>query len=86
MQEKLKQLELLVTQLLARQKETQGENAALKAKVRTLEDSVEKLKATESELRTLIEWKRNTQAALKRLSAKLDKEIAKAQEEAKKIV
>ncbi len=86
MQEKLKQLELLVTQLLARQKETQGENAALKAKVRTLEDSVEKLKATESELRTLKEWKRNTQAALKRLSAKLDKEIAKAQEEAKKIV
>lgn len=86
MQEKLKQLELLVTQLLARQKETQGENAALKAKVRTLEDSVEKLKATESELRTLREWKRNTQAVLKRLSAKLDKEIAKAQEEAKKIV
>ena len=86
MQEKLKQLELLVTQMLARQKETQGENAALKAKVRTLEDSVEKLKATESELRTLKEWKRNTQAVLKRLSAKLDKEIAKAQEEAKKIV
>ena len=86
MQEKLKQLELLVTQLLARQKETQGENAALKAKVRTLEDSVEKLKATESELRTLKEWKRNTQAVLKRLSAKLDKEIAKAQEEAQKIV
>lgn len=86
MQEKLKQLELLVTQLLARQKETQGENAALKAKVRTLEDSVEKLKATESEWRTLREWKRNTQAVLKRLSAKLDKEIAKAQEEAKKIV
>ena len=86
MQEKLKQLELLVTQLLARQKETQGENAALKAKVRSLEDNVEKLKNTESELRTLKEWKRNTQAVLKRLSAKLDKEIAKAQEEAKKIV
>ena len=86
MQEKLKQLELLVTQLLARQKETQGENAALKAKVRTLEDNVEKLKTAESELRALKEWKRNTQAALKRLSAKLDKEIAKAQEEAKKIV
>ena len=86
MQEKLKQLELLVTQLLARQKETQGENAALKAKVRTLEDNVEKLKTAESELRALKEWKRNTQAVLKRLSAKLDKEIAKAQEEAKKIV
>ncbi len=86
MQEKLKQLELLVTQLLARQKETQGENAALKAKVRTLEDNVEKLKTAESELRALKEWKRNTQAVLKRLSAKLDKEIAKAQDEVKKIV
>ena len=86
MQEKLKQLELLVTQLLARQKETQGENAALKTKVRTLEDNVEKLKTAESELRALKEWKRNTQAVLKRLSAKLDKEIAKAQDEAKKIV
>ncbi len=86
MQEKLKQLELLVTQLLARQKETQGENAALKAKVRTLEDNVEKLKASEGEARALKEWKRNTQAVLKRLSAKLDKEIAKAQDEAKKIV
>lgn len=86
MQEKLKQLELLVTQLLARQKETQGENAALKAKVRMLEDHVEKLKASESEARALKEWKRNTQAVLKRLSAKLDKEIAKAQDEAKKIV
>ena len=86
MQEKLKQLELLVTQLLARQKETQGENAALKAKVRTLEDNVEKLKTAESELRALKEWKRNTQAVLKRLSAKLDTEIAKAQDEVKKIV
>lgn len=86
MQEKLKQLELLVTQLLARQKETQGEKVALKAKVRTLEDNVEKLKTAESELRALKEWKRNTQAVLKRLSAKLDKEIAKAQDEAKKIV
>lgn len=86
MQEKLKQLELLVSQTLARQKELQGENAALKAKLRSLEDGVEKLKATESELRALKEWKRNVQTVLKKLSAKLDKEIAKAQEEKEKIV
>ncbi len=86
MQEKLKQLELLVSQTLARQKELQGENAALKAKLRSLEDGVEKLKATESELRDLKEWKRNVQTVLKKLSAKLDKEIAKAQEEKEKIV
>lgn len=86
MQEKLKELELLVSQTLARQKELQGENAALKAKLRTLEDGVEKLKATESELRDLKEWKRNTQTTLRRLAAKLDKEISKAQEEKDKIV
>ncbi len=86
MQEKLKQLELLVSQTLARQKELQGENTALKAKLRSLEDGVEKLKATESELRDLKEWKRNVQTVLKKLSAKLDKEIAKAQEEKEKIV
>ena len=86
MQEKLKQLELLISQTLARQKELQGENASLKAKLRTLEDGVEKLKTTETELRALKEWKRNTQAELKRISAKLDKEIAKAKEEEKKIV
>ncbi len=86
MQEKLKQLELLISQTLARQKELQGENASLKAKLRTLEDGVEKLKTTETELRALKEWKRNTQAVLKRISAKLDKEIAKAKEEEKKIV
>ena len=86
MQEKLKQLELLVSQTLARQKELQGENAALKAKLRRLEDGAEKLKATESELRDVNEWKRNVQTVLKKLSAKLDKEIAKAQEEKEKIV
>ena len=51
-----------------------------------LEDGVEKLKAVESELKDVKEWKRNTQTALKRLAARLDKEIAKAQEEEKKIV
>ncbi len=86
MQAKLKQLELLATQLLARQKETQVENAALKARVRTLEDNVEKLKAAEAEMRALKEWKKNTQLVLKRLSGKLEKEIAKAKEEQKKVV
>lgn len=86
MQEKLKQLELLVSQVLARQKELQGENNALKAKLRALEEGVDKLKKTESELRSLKDWKRNTQTVLRRLSAKLDKEIEKAKEEEKKIV
>ena len=86
MQEKLKQLELLTSQILARQKELQGENGALRARVRTLEDSLEKLKNTEAELRELKEWKKNTQTVLKSLAARLDKEIAKAKEHEENIV
>lgn len=86
MQEKLKQLELLVTQLLARQQETEGQNAALKARVRQLEDAAAKLKGTESEMRDLRDWKKNAQAVLKRLSSKIDKELAKAKEEENEIV
>ena len=86
MQEKLKQLELLISQLLARQKETQAENTTLKNRVRVLEDQVEKLKGTDGELRALKEWKKNTQTVLRRLAAKVDKEIAKAKETENKIV
>ncbi len=86
MQEKLKELELLVSQLLARQKDAQAQNAALKQRVRTLEDGIEKLKAAETELRNLKEWKKNTVAVLRRTYVKLDKEIARAQEEENKIV
>lgn len=86
MQEKLKQLELLVTQLLARQQETEGRNAALNARVRQLEDAVTKLKGTEGEARELRDWKKNAQTVLKRLSVKIDKELSKAKEEENEIV
>lgn len=86
MQEKLKELELLVSQLLARQKDAQAQNAALKQRVRTLEEGIEKLKAAETELRNLREWKKNTVAVLRRTYVKLDKEIARAKEEENKIV
>ena len=59
MQEKLKQLELLVMQSLARQKDLQGENASLKARLRNLENGVDKLKETEAELREIKEWKKS---------------------------
>ena len=86
MQEKLKELELLISQLLARQKDAQAENAALKQRLRTLEDTVEKLKAAEGEMRALKEWKKNAQAVLRRVSVKIDKELARAREEENKIV
>ena len=86
MQEKLKELELLVSQLLARQKDAQAQTAVLKQRVRTLEENVEKLKNTESEMRSLRDWKKNAQAVVRRITAKLDKEITKAREEESKIV
>ncbi len=86
MQENLKQLELLVSQLLARQKEMQGENAALKQRLRQLEEHVDKLKNAEAEMRSLRDWKKNAQIALRRLAVRVDKELAKVKEEETKVV
>lgn len=83
MQEKLKQLELLITQTLARQKELAGENTSLKNKVRALEEDKQKLKEVQAQLRELKEWKKNTQTVLRRLAARVDKELEKAQQENK---
>lgn len=86
MQDKLKQLELLVSQLLARQKETDAENAALKQRVRALEETALKLKPAEAEAKELREWKKGVLLTLKRLESKIDKELQKAKEEADEIV
>lgn len=86
MQEKLKQLELLISQALSRQKELMTENATLKQRMRVLEENTLKLKEVEADLKSIKEWKRNTQTVLRRLHARLEKEIEKAQEEESKIV
>ena len=81
MQEKLKQLELLVSQVVARQQQTQAQNVALRQKVRQLEENLDKLRTVETEVKTLREWKRTTQQTLKRLLVKVDKEIQKARQD-----
>lgn len=86
MQEKLKQLELLITQTLARQKELAGENATLKNRLRNVEQGNQELKNLQTELRALKEWKKNTQSVLRRLAARVDKELEKVQQERNKIV
>lgn len=86
MQEKLKQLELLITQTLSRQKELAGENASLKNKVRALEEDKQQLKEVQAQLRELKEWKKNTQTVLRRLAARVDKELEKSQKENNKLV
>ena len=81
MQEKLKQLELLVSQVVARRQETQAQNVALRQKIRQLEESLDKLRMVETEVKTLREWKRTTQQTLKRLLVKVDKEIQKSRQD-----
>ena len=85
MQDKLKQLELLITQTISRQKELAGENFALKNKVRQLENDKQELKEVQTQLRELKEWKKNTQSVLRRLLTRVDKELEKAQEDKNKI-
>ena len=81
MQEKLKQLELLITQTLSRQKELAGENVSLKNRLRNLEQGNLEIKQLQTQLRELKEWKKNTQTALRRLSVRIDKELGKAKED-----
>ncbi len=86
MQEKLKQLELLITQTLCRQKELAAENASLKNRLRHLEENTVQLKELQAQLRELKEWKKNTQSVLRRLLVRVDKELEKSQPEQNKIV
>lgn len=86
MQAKLKQLELLISQTLARQKELAGENATLKNRLRILEEGNFQLKELQAQLRELREWKKNTQSVLRRLAVRVDKELEKAQAQQDKIV
>lgn len=81
MQEKLKQLELLVSQVAARQQQTQAQNVALRQKVRQLEEHLDKLRTVEADVKTLREWKRTTQQTLKRMLVKVDKEIQKSRQD-----
>lgn len=80
MQEQLKQLELLVSQAAARIQTLEGETAALRQKLRQQEETVARLKESESELKALREWKKSTISTLKKLQARVEKEITRAQE------
>ncbi len=80
MQEKLKQLELLVTQTLSRLQTLEAEAKALRQKNRQQEETLLRLKESESELKSLREWKKNTVSALKRLEVRVEKELARAKE------
>ena len=86
MQEKIQQLELLISRMLARQKELAVENSSLKQRLRVLEENSLKLKEVETSLKEIKEWKKNAQTVLRRLHMRLEKELEKAKEEENKIV
>ncbi len=79
MQEKLKQLELLVSQAISRLQHQEEQAALLRHKIRQQEEQLQRFKQNESELKSLREWKKNTVSVLRKLEARVDKEIARAQ-------
>ena len=85
MQEKLKQLELLINQASLRLQKMQGELDAARQKIRTQEDTIIRLRESEAELKNLREWKRTTVSTLKKLETRIDKELAKVQKQQERI-
>ena len=85
MPDKIEELETLVSQVLANQKALETKNKTLINRVRFLEDTAEKLKQTEAEIKNLREWKKNAQSTLRRLASKIDKEIEKSKQAQDKI-
>lgn len=81
MQEKFKQLELLVNQATQRLQKVQQELAAAHQKIRTQEDTIARLRESEAELKNLREWKKTTVSTLKKLETRIDRELAKAQKQ-----
>lgn len=78
--DKLKQLELLISQTASRLQNLQSEVGAARQKIRQQEDLIARLRSGEAELKSLREWKKNTVSALKKLETRIEKEIAKATE------
>lgn len=77
MEDKYKQLHLLIDNVSSRLAEAEGENIILKAKVRTLESSLRVMESAQSTAKALKEWRDVTTSILKKLYGKIDKEIAR---------
>lgn len=79
MDDKYKQLHLLVDQICARLAEAEQENIVLRAKVRALESSLRVMESAQAAAKALKEWKDLTISILKKLYAKIDKEIERTE-------
>lgn len=78
MQEKIKHLELLVNATLERLEKAYKDGASYKNRVKHLEESIEKLSKANMEVKELREWKKDTKLKLKKIYAKVNKELDKA--------
>ena len=85
-EEKLKQLELLISQTAARMQAMQQQLTAARQKIRQQEDTIARLRESENDLKALREWKKNTLSVLKKLETRLDKEISKVQQKQDQII
>ena len=77
MDDKYKQLNLLVDKISARLAEAEQENIVLRAKTRTQESTIRMLESAQQTARALKEWKDVTTSILKKLYLKIDKEVEK---------
>ena len=79
-EDKFKQLELLISQTTNRLQDLQGELYSARQKIRAQENIIGRLRENENELKSLREWKKNTVSILKKLEARIEKEINKTAE------
>lgn len=81
MEDKYKQLHLLIDKISARLAQAEEENNLLQAKVRTLESNVKVLQSAQATARALKEWKDITTSILKKLYTKIDREIERIEQQ-----
>ena len=72
---------MLIDKVSLRLTQLEEENIVLKAKVRTMESSLRVLDSTQQTVYALKEWKDVTTSILKKLYNKIDREIAKIEEQ-----
>ncbi|MDR0292508.1 MAG: hypothetical protein LBI01_07160 [Elusimicrobium sp.] len=75
MEDKISQLQTLVQQATQKLQSFEAENSTLKNRLRAVENQIERLRGAEGELRALRDWKRETLAQLKKLHARIEKEL-----------
>jgi len=75
MDDKIARLQALVELATKKLEALEAENSTLKNRLRTVEGQIDRLRGAGDELRSLRDWKRDTIAQLKKLHARIEKEL-----------